>query len=119
MKIKFDDNGKVLGFVELGDMDGAIEWDGDIPYDFIDNCLFYKLENGILVKDEEAEAAAMQLESNLEELDELYEWFAWYDNQVSQYMRAIRLGEEFDKDISELDALAAQKQNRIRELRRV
>lgn len=119
MKIKFDSNGNVLGFVELGGMDGAVEWDGDIPDGFRDNCLFYKLENDILVKDEEAEAAAMQLESNLEELDELYEWFTWYDNQVAQYMRAVRLGETFDKDISELDSLAEQKQNRIRELRGV
>ena len=119
MKIKFDDNGNVLGFVELGGMAGAIEYNGDIPDDFRENCLFYKLENDILVKDEEAEEAAMLEESNLEELDELYEWFTWYDNQVAQYMRAIRLGEEFDKDISELDALAEQKQNRIRELRRV
>ena len=119
MKIKFDESGKVLGFVELGGMDGAVEWDGDIPDGFRDNRLFYKLENDILVKYEESEAAAMQLESNLEELDELYEWFTWYDNQVAQYMRAVRLGETFDKDISELDSLAEQKQNRIRELRGV
>ena len=29
MKIKFDESGKVLGFVELGGMNGAVEWDGD------------------------------------------------------------------------------------------
>ena len=119
MKIKFDDNGNVLGFVELGGMPGAIEYNGDIPDDFRENCQFYRLVEGRLVKDEALEAAAAEAESAEAELDDLYAWFSWYDNQVSQYMRATRLGEEFDKDISELGALAAQKQNRIREWRRV
>lgn len=119
MRIKFDDNGKVIGFVELGGMPGAVDYDGNIPDDFRENCLFYKLVDGELVKDEEMEAADKQSEADILELSEIYEWFNWYDNQVAQYMRATRLGEVFDKDISELDALAAEKQKRIRELRRV
>ena len=119
MKIKFDDNGNVLGFVELGGMPGAVEYNYDIPDDFRDNCQFYRLVDGRHAKDEALEAAVSEADSEDAELDELYAWFEWYDNQVSQYLRAIRLGEEFDKDISELDVLAEQKQNRIRELRRV
>lgn len=119
MNIKFDDNGNVLGFVELGGMDGAIEYNGDIPDDFRENCQFYRLVDGRLVKDEALEATVSEADSVEAELDELYAWFEWYDNQVAQYMRAVRLGETFDKDISELDALAEKKQNRIRELRRV
>ena len=119
MKIKFDDNGNVLGFVELGGMAGAIEYDGDIPDDFRANCQFYRLVDGRLVKDEALEAAAAEAESAEAELDELYAWFVWYDNQISQYLRAVRLGETYDHDINELDALAADKQKRIRELREV
>ncbi len=52
----------------------------------------------------------------LHELTELYQWFHWYDIQVAQYGRAQRMGAEFDKDISALDAEAAQNQARIREI---
>ena len=119
MRIKVDDNLKVIGFVELGGMAGAVEYNGDIPDDFRENCLFYRLVDGQLVKDDAAEAAAAEAESAAAELDELYTWFAWYDNQIAQYLRAQRLGQAYDHDISELDALAADKQNRIRELREV
>lgn len=51
------------------------------------------------------------------ELNELTEWFTYYDNQVAQYNRCQRLGIEFDKDINELDKEANQKQLRIREIK--
>lgn len=51
------------------------------------------------------------------ERDELAAWFAWYDIQIMQYQRCQRLGETFDQNVEELDAEAAVKQARIREIR--
>lgn len=48
------------------------------------------------------------------ELFTLREWFKWYDEQVMQYYRCLRTGEEYDKDIAALDTEAAAKQERIR-----
>lgn len=50
------------------------------------------------------------------ELAQLHAWFGWYDAQMMQYQRALRMGEKFDKDIADLDASAAKKQARIREI---
>lgn len=50
------------------------------------------------------------------ELSQINSWFEKYDNQVKQYERAIRRGEEFDKDIVQLDEEADLKQKRIREI---
>lgn len=52
-----------------------------------------------------------------QELQELDNWFNWYDNQVSQYNRCQRRGIEFDKDINELDQQAKITQERIAEIR--
>ena len=51
------------------------------------------------------------------ELQELDQWFKWYDEQTIQYQRSLRLGIEFDKDIAELDKLAINNAKRIKELR--
>lgn len=51
------------------------------------------------------------------ELYDLVKWFDEYDLQVKQYNRCQRLGNEFDKDINELDRQATINQNRIKELR--
>ena len=52
------------------------------------------------------------------ELNELLEWFVYYDNQVSQYSRSLRLGIAFDKNISELDNQAMLNAARISTLRK-
>lgn len=51
------------------------------------------------------------------EIDQLLDWFEWYDQQCAQYLRAQRLGIDFDKDIDELDAQARTNAQRISELR--
>lgn len=53
----------------------------------------------------------------IDEIINLQAWFVNYDSQTAQYQRCLRLGIEYDKDISELDTEAQQKQMRIRELR--
>lgn len=117
MKIKTDENGRVLGFVTMGGMEGAEEYTGEIPAGFEQNCRTFRMVDGHLVKDEEAEAAMAKAKAEAEELSEISSWFSWYDNQIAQYSRAVRLGETFDKDIAALDAEAAQKQARIREIK--
>lgn len=50
---------------------------------------------------------------------EINQWFAWYDNQVSQYQRCQRLGIEFDRDINELDNQAKTYQEELRSCKEV
>ena len=70
-----------------------------------------------LTEQEIAEQEQRQLEFNLNnELNELTQWFAYYDNQVAQYNRCQRLRVGFDRDINKLDNEATQKQLRIREI---
>lgn len=52
------------------------------------------------------------------ELKELLNWFNEYDNQVKQYLRCVRLGIEFDKNIADLDNQAKINQARISEIRK-
>lgn len=53
------------------------------------------------------------------ELQNFLSWFEEYDNQVKQYERSQRLGEEFDKDINELDKQAKENAKRISEIRNI
>lgn len=52
------------------------------------------------------------------ELQSLLNWFNEYDNQVKQYLRCVRLGIEFDKNIADLDNQAKINQARISEIRK-
>lgn len=117
MLIKFNENGYVDGFAEIGGMEGASEWTGDVPDGFRENCYVFHLKDGSLIKDTSKEEQQQAQAAAVEELAELYEWFEWYDNQCSQYQRAMRMGEKFDWDMSVLDATAKDKQARIREIR--
>lgn len=117
MKIKFDENGYVTGYVTLGGMEGAVEWPGEVPEDFSQNCQHYRVVNGQLELDEERKAAAVAGEQAAREMEQLLAWFDWYDGQICQYGRSVRLGESFDRDVAALDAQAREKQQRIRQLR--
>lgn len=61
----------------------------------------------------------MEEEKIYKELNDLILWFEYYDNQIKQYQRCMRLGIEFDKDVIKLDQEAIEKQNRIKELRKL
>lgn len=117
MKIKFDENGYVIGYATLGGMEGAVEWSGPVPEDFSENSQYYQVVNGALELDGEKQAAEAAREAETAELAELLAWFHWYDNQICQYERSVRLGESFDRDVAQLDAQAREKQSRIRMLR--
>ena len=72
------------------------------------------VDNGKVIA---VEHKVTQEELLYEELYKLETWFKWYDNQICQYNRCVRLGIKFDKDIVELDNEATIKQARIREIR--
>lgn len=123
MKLILDEKNNVLGYITHGDVEGAV----DTPFEpdvFQYDCTFYKYNENELILDV-SKITDMQLSDIKEkrtqplkdEIDELIEWFSWYDNQVNQYQRCVRLGVEFDQDIDELDNQAKIKQERIRELR--
>lgn len=63
------------------------------------------------------------MENNLEELEnELYQlvsWFEWYDTQVMQHSRFIRLNMESNINLNELDQQAVIKAARIKELKQL
>ena len=117
MKIKTDEQGRVTGFCTLGDMDGAVEYTGVVPDGFADHSQDYRLVDGVLTEDADLRTAREAAVAAQAEMAELLEWFDWYDNQCMQYQRAARLGEDFDQDMTALDAEARQKQLRLRTLR--
>lgn len=57
-----------------------------------------------------------QLNSYKEEIDELKRWFNWYDTQVMQHSRFIRMNTESNINLDELDQQAVINANRIKEL---
>lgn len=61
------------------------------------------------------------MENNIEELEnELYQlvrWFEWYDTQIMQHSRFIRLNMESNINLNELDQQAVINANRIKELK--
>ena len=117
MKIKTDEQGRVTGFCTLGDMDGAVEYIGVVPDSFAAHSQDYRLVDGVLTEDADLRTARETALAEQAEMAELLEWFDWYDNQCMQYQRAARLGEDFDQDMTALDAEARQKQLRLRTLR--
>ena len=61
--------------------------------------------------------------NNIEELEnELYQlvrWFEWYDTQIMQHSRFIRLNMESNINLNELDQQAVINANRIKELKQL
>lgn len=51
------------------------------------------------------------------QIDELEIWFKWYDTQVMQYNRAIRLNVSTDIDIADLDVQAVTKAAQLKSYR--
>lgn len=79
------------------------------------DCCFEDFENFVF----SAEKYNARKEQEFAQLKsfEINKWFNWYDNQVKQYQRCVRLGIEFDKDIVELDNQAKAYQEELRQLK--
>ena len=76
-----------------------------------------KTENFVIEDFEVFQYPPTEKEILQQELNELEKWFEWYDTQVLQYERSLRIGVSFDKDINLLDKEAQEKAKRIKELR--
>ena len=101
-----------------GELTDGKEFDIDnVPDDFFENIGCYKVIDNELIYDEERQNSLARIDGLQSELSQLYEWFTYYDTQIAQYNRCIRLNEVFDADIAALDAQAAKNQIRIREIR--
>lgn len=57
-----------------------------------------------------------RLNSYKEEIDELKRWFEWYDTQVMQHSRFIRMNTESNINLDELDQQAVINASIIKEL---
>ena len=77
----------------------------------------WKVVNGVVV----LERYENELTSDIlnKELQELLEWFEWYDIQICQFNRSVRQNIPFDKNIQELDMQAISKANRINEIKQI
>lgn len=116
MYIQTNENHTVTGY-SATEMIPAVIYEGDIPIDFYENWRSYRLIDGKLVYDDSVRQNMLLTEELLAEQEALLAWFMWYDNQIMQYERCVRLGEQFDRDIAELDAEANAKQLKLRRIR--
>ena len=117
MRIKFGADGYVEGYVIIGGMDGAVEYEGTIPDGFdAETCRCYRLVGGELVLDEEKLAAMRQRETLAQELVEVYVWLDMYHAKLKELEICQRTGEPFDGDMAALDAEAAVKVARKKEI---
>ena len=115
--LQINEAGYITGWASMGNIENGVEVDAKLV-DSLDSSLMgcQKYVYGKIVTDSDLVTVKETTKSASVEIAEIKEWFAWYDNQVCQYERAKRLGVEFDKNIADLDAEAAEKQVRIREL---
>lgn len=54
-----------------------------------------------------------------DEISRIKSWFNWYDTQVMQYQRDMRLYEQSSINIVELDNIATSNAKRIKELEQI
>ena len=116
MFIYLDEKNYVYGYGSDPMDDRSIEV-ADVPEEVDRDLGCYYLENNKYILDENRKIWKENLHNAEKELNELDQWFTWYDQQVIQYQRSTRLGLEFDKNIDELDAQAVANAARIKELR--
>lgn len=77
----------------------------------------YNLEENTYILDENRLSYMNLNHERADEIDQLMNWFEWYDQQCAQYQRAQRLGIDFDQDIDELDTQARENAQKIAKLR--
>ncbi len=121
MKLILDVNGYVKGYALSSDTENVVEYSGEIPSDFEQNMILYKVDGEELIFDTEKYNAMIQKELAMKELQEIGLWFKWYDIQVAQYERSLRVSDlsVFSQDITLLDTEANEKQHRVRELKTI
>lgn len=116
MKIKFDKNGYVTGYAVVGDMDGAVEFTGEIPDNFsAENCgCFYKEGNSLIFDNEKHNKVEKNL-NNLERIVELKSLLTESDYKAIKYAEGYITEEEY----SEVKLLRQSWRDEINELERL
>lgn len=77
----------------------------------------WMVKDGELVEERYEEDDEIEIAN--EELSKLNEWFMWYDTQIIQYNRDIRLYGTSEINIELLDKLAVKNAARIKELKKI
>ena len=115
--LQINEAGYITGWASMGRIENGVEVDAGL-INSLDASLIgcQKYVDGNVITDTDLITAKKTAAAASAEIAEIKDWFAWYDNQVCQYQRSLRLGTAFDKNIDELDAEAVKKQARIREL---
>ena len=129
MKVLIDEEGYVKEFLNAESSDQSVEVLLDsketgtiieisppLSEDFNNNYNCYQIVSNQLVYRPERATYFQQLKQYFTEKTNIYNWFTWYDNQCMQYQRSLRLGEDFDQNIEDLDIQAKAYQLRLREI---
>ena len=114
MYIYLDQAGYVYGYGSEYE-DGSVEV-AAIPEEVDAYLGAYRYENGNYYLDSERKNSLIYQRQLSTELTELNRWFDWYDEQCIQYQRAQRMGQDFDRDIEEMDRKASENAQRIRQI---
>ena len=115
MYIYLDEKGYVYGYGSEYEENSFEVF--SIPEEVDDFLGCYKYENREYILDENRKNYILSLKEAEREIDEIEEWFSWYDKQNSQYQRSLRLKKGFNKDMDSLDKLAEENAARIKKLR--
>lgn len=116
--IYLDENNYLYGYggEPTGDIYAEVEY---IPEE-VSNCMeCYQYVDGEYILDTDRLTRLQNALAAEKELRPILAWFSWYDEQCIQYQRCQRLGDEFDKDISELDIQAEEYAARVKYLREI
>ena len=121
MYIYYDENNYITGY---GSEPEQRSFQTDSIPENVDKYLgCYKIkivENKVEYYPDEKRIAWMDQQwSSERELNELENWFKWYDEQIIQYQRAQYFNTEFNQDINELHITANAYAARIKELRKI
>lgn len=118
MYLYVDENDYVYGYGSENEP-GSVPWQAVLPDDVSRYLGCYRFNNGDFLLDENRKEFLINKEMAESEYNGLNAWFIWYDQQCAQYNRCLRLGIEFNKDMTELDTQAAENQARMAELKNI
>ena len=117
MQIKFGGDGYVEGYAEIGGMQGAIEYTGEIPADFgPETCRCYQLVDGVLIRDDDRLERAQRRQGAAERLLYLHNAIAATDYKIIKTSEYNLVGLDPPYDIATLHAERQAIRDEINEL---
>jgi len=106
MKIQLSPEGYVVNYTDFpgADVENSIEYTGNVPDDFAQNCHAYKLVNGALMLDTEKLDAERQAEENAERIGELKTLLFESDYKAIKFAEGQLSAEEYEPDRAQRQA---------------